>query len=60
MQNQGSYQLGKRAQNAEGETNLNPDISKIRQHTKWSPEISFANGIQKILEQWGIEYAYKN
>ena len=59
MKCRGSYQLGVRAQNAEGETNLNPDISKIQQHTNWYPKISFVNGIQKILEQWGIEYVHE-
>ena len=38
MQYHGSYKLGARAQNAEGETNLNPDINKIQQHTNWYPD----------------------
>ena len=59
MQYHGSYKLGARAQNAEGETNLNPDISKIQQHTNWYPRISFEIGIQKIIEQWGIKYVHK-
>lgn len=59
MQYHGSYKLGARAQNAEGETNLNPDISKIQQHTNWYPRISFEIGIQKIIEQWRIKYVHK-
>lgn len=59
MHYHGSYQLGGRSQNAEGETNLNPDISKIQRHTNWYPKNSFEKGIQKILEQWGIKYVNK-
>lgn len=42
---------GERQANAEGLANLNPDISKIRRATGWSPEISFREGIARMIRQ---------
>lgn len=47
---QGSRVYGKRPPNAEGMANLIPDISKIRDRTGWKPEISFEEGIKRMLE----------
>ena len=46
---QGSYVYGERPQNAEGLTDLLPDITKIHAETGWEPEIPFAEGIYEIL-----------
>lgn len=46
----GSRVYGKLPPNAEGPANLIPDISKIRNRTGWKPEISFEEGIKRMLE----------
>ena len=46
---QGSYVYGTRPQNAEGQANLLPDITKIRTHTGWEPKTPFAEGIYETL-----------
>lgn len=46
----GSRVYGKLPPNAEGLANLIPDISKIRNRTGWKPEISFEEGIKRMIE----------
>lgn len=46
----GSRVYGKLPPNAEGPANLIPDIRKIRERTGWKPEISFEEGIRRMLE----------
>lgn len=46
---QGSYIYGARHQNAEGQANLLPDITKIHTMTGWEPKIPFMEGIYEIL-----------
>jgi len=46
----GSYVYGKLPPNAEGPANLIPDIGKIQKRTGWKPEISFEEGIKRMLE----------
>lgn len=46
----GSCSYGELPVNAEGAANLNPDITKIKQATGWKPEISFAEGIKRIIQ----------
>ncbi|MCI8838040.1 MAG: NAD-dependent epimerase/dehydratase family protein [Hungatella sp.] len=46
----GSCVYGKLPPNAEGPANLIPDIEKIREKTGWKPEISFEEGIKRMLE----------
>lgn len=48
----GSYVYGKRPPNAEGAVNLIPDIRKIQARTGWKPEISFDQGIKRMLESY--------
>lgn len=47
----GSYSFGRRPQNAEGPANLIPDIEKMRAATGWKPEVSFAEGIRRMMEK---------
>ncbi len=47
----GSYTYGKRENSAEGAVNLIPDISKLRQDTGWEPQISFEEGIRRIISK---------
>ncbi len=46
----GSCVYGKLPPNAEGPANLIPDISRIQERTGWKPEISFEEGIRRMLE----------
>ncbi len=46
----GSYVYGKLPPNAEGPANLIPDTRKIYERTGWKPEISFEEGIKRMLE----------
>lgn len=46
---QGKCQYGKRPPNAEGVTSLNPDITKLKEATGFHQEISFEEGIKKML-----------
>lgn len=46
----GSCMYGQLPPNAEGPANLIPDISKIQERTGWKPEISFEEGIKRMLE----------
>ena len=46
----GDFAYGKLPPNAEGPANLIPDITKIQKKTGWKPEISFQQGIYRILE----------
>lgn len=48
----GDSTYGTRTSNAEGPVNLIPDISKIIRVTGWQPEISFEEGVKKMM---GIE-----
>lgn len=48
----GSFQYGVRPPNAEGQVNLIPDISKMRKVTGWIPEVSFPEGITKMLQTY--------
>ena len=48
---QGTCHYGKRLPNAEGQANLIPDIRKIEEKTGWKPEISFEEGIKRMIEQ---------
>ncbi len=45
----GSYVYGTRPQNAEGQANLLPDITKLCTHTGWEPKTPFAEGIYETL-----------
>lgn len=45
----GSCVYGKVPPNAEGQANLIPDICKIKERTGWKPEISFEEGIRRML-----------
>ncbi len=47
----GGFRYGQRPENAEGAVNLMPCINKIKKAANWQPKISFAEGIQMILEQ---------
>lgn len=46
----GGYVYGKVPPNAEGPANLIPDISKIQERTGWRPEITFEEGIKRMLD----------
>ncbi len=48
--NRGSCVYGKLPPNAEGPVNLMPSIEKIRARTGWKPEISFEEGIRRMLD----------
>lgn len=48
---QGSFVYGERSQNAEGAADLMPDISKLLAKTGWRMETSFAEGIERTLEE---------
>lgn len=41
---------GKVPPNAEGQANLIPDIRKIKERTGWRPEVSFEEGIMRMLQ----------
>lgn len=45
----GSCVYGVRKPNAEGVVNLNPDISKLRRVTGWSPKTGFREGIRQVI-----------
>lgn len=47
----GDFAYGKLPPNAEGPANLIPDISKIQNKTGWKPEISFKEGISRMLSE---------
>lgn len=47
----GTYIYGKLPPNAEGPANLIPDITKIMEKTGWKPEISFEEGIRRMLKR---------
>lgn len=47
----GTMSYGCLPPNAEGPANLIPDIRRIRQVTGWQPEISFDEGIRRMLNQ---------
>ncbi len=47
---QGSRVYGKLPPNAEGPANLIPDIGKIKRQTGWRPEISFEEGINRMID----------
>lgn len=46
----GSYSYGRRSENAEGPANLIPDITKLEKEIQWRPEVSFEEGIHRLLE----------
>lgn len=46
----GKYLLGTRGENAEGATNLRPDIEKIKSLLNWKPKVAFSTGIKYIVE----------
>ena len=46
----GSCRYGKRPPNVEGPANLIPDIGKLTAVTGWRPEVSFEEGIRRIIE----------
>lgn len=48
---QGSFVYGKLPPNAEGPANLMPDIGKIQEKTGWKPEISFEEGIKRMIHR---------
>lgn len=48
---QGSFTYGVRPPNAEGIVNLIPDIRKMERVLGWKPEISFEEGILRLLQQ---------
>lgn len=48
---QGSFFYGVRPPNAEGVVNLIPDIRKMERVLGWKPEISFEEGIRRLLGQ---------
>ncbi len=45
----GSMIYGKLPPNAEGQAQLMPDISKIKRETGWRPQVSFEQGIGRML-----------
>ncbi|MCI9593859.1 MAG: NAD(P)-dependent oxidoreductase [Lachnospiraceae bacterium] len=45
----GSFAFGKREPNAEGLINLIPDISRMETELNWHPEVSFEEGITRIM-----------
>ncbi|MDR1765316.1 MAG: NAD(P)-dependent oxidoreductase [Lachnospiraceae bacterium] len=45
----GKPMWGMRQPNAEGETDMAPDISKITGRTGWKPQVTFEAGIKKML-----------
>ncbi len=45
----GTCHYGKLPPNAEGEANLIPDIGKIKRTTGWKPEITFKEGIRRMI-----------
>lgn len=45
----GSYSYGRRQQNAEGPANLIPDITKLQAATGWKAEVSFEEGIRRMV-----------
>lgn len=47
----GSFAYSERPENAEGLTDLMPDISKILRDTSWKPAVSFAEGISRMIAQ---------
>lgn len=47
----GTYIYGELPPNAEGPANLIPDITKIMEKTGWKPEISFEEGIKRMLKR---------
>lgn len=46
----GTPRYGARPENAEGPVNLNPDITKIKDVTGWSPKLDFHAGIQNVID----------
>ena len=50
----GSYSYGRRPQNAEGSANLIPDVKKLMEATDWRQEISFQEGIRRLLQRKNI------
>ena len=46
----GSYVYGKLPPNAEGPADLMPDIGKNKKRTGWTPQISFEEGIRRMIE----------
>lgn len=50
----GSYSYGRRPQNAEGRANLIPDVKKLMEATDWRQEISFQEGIRRLLQRKNI------
>lgn len=45
----GGFTYGRLPVNAEGPANLIPDIRKLKEATGWQPEVSFGEGIRRML-----------